>query len=94
MKFKPTKKKVIISLVIPLLIIFIFLIIIELSNPICIMRHDCKGDMLCIETWEHECSAFEIAYNNIEFFILLYIILCLLTYLIYSLFERKIKRKD
>jgi len=89
MKFKPTKRKILISITIPLLIIIILLTLISLSGPNC---HYGGGGEISVDYWS-ECSIFEFAYTIFGSIIIFWTILFLLIYVFYSLFQRKTKVK-
>ena len=82
MKFKPTRKKVIISIAIPFLIIVMFLVLVALSGPNC----SYGGNFL---NYSMRCSIFELAYQIFGLILVFWLILSLVIYVIYSIFQKK-----
>ena len=89
MKFKPTKRKIFISIAVSLLIVITLFTLIWLTEPGC--YHGFEGEY-GIDYWE-ECSIFEFAYSLFDSIIIFWTILFLLIYICYSLFQRKTKKK-
>lgn len=82
MKFKPTRKKIIISISIPFLIITSFLILIKLSGG-----SNCSYGSFFPGSFR--CSIFEFIYQILGPILVLWLILSLIIYIIYSLFQKK-----
>ena len=86
MNFKPTKWKVVISLIISSLVLVNLLFLIYLDGPMC--PYVCKAEV-CVALVAYECSIFEFAFINLKYLLLFWAILFVITYFIYSLFQKK-----
>ena len=82
MNFKPTRKKVIISIAIPFLIIVMFLVLVALSGPNC----SYGGNFL---NYSMKCSIFKFTYQFFGVISIYWLILSLIIYTIYSIFQKK-----